>query len=169
MLPKTNISTVLITVNPASSAISGTAGVCASSTVALSDPVAGGIWSSTNTTIARIGSTGVITGVAAGTSTISYILSSGCGFSAKTATVYALPAAITGTATVCSGSTTTLSDASGGNWTSSNTAVATVGASSGIVSGVTPGTAVITYANSAGCIAKRTVTSELLWRRLCAY
>jgi hypothetical protein len=52
---------------------------------------------------------------------------------------------ITGITHVCSGSTTALSDAtSGGTWGSSNTAIATVNAT-GVVSGVSFGTSVITY------------------------
>jgi len=53
---------------------------------------------------------------------------------------------ITGTATVCAGSTTPLSDATaGGTWTSSNVAIATVGSLSGIVTGVAAGIDTITY------------------------
>jgi trimeric autotransporter adhesin len=47
---------------------------------------------------------------------------------------------------VCIGSTVGLTDsATGGTWTSSNIAIATVGSSSGIVSGLSSGTATITY------------------------
>ena len=57
-------------------------------------------------------------------------------------------AGITGTTTVCVGSTTTLTDltdGAGGTWNSANTAKATVGSSSGIVTGVAAGTATISY------------------------
>ena len=55
-------------------------------------------------------------------------------------------ATITGTLTACVGSTTTLTGASsGGTWTSGATGIATVGSSSGIVTGVSAGTAPITY------------------------
>ena len=58
---------------------------------------------------------------------------------------------ITGTAILCAGSTTTLTDtASGGSWTSSATSVATVSAT-GVVSGISAGVAVISYARTNIC------------------
>lgn len=57
----------------------------------------------------------------------------------------------TGTLTVCTGKTTTLSNAvSGGTWSSSNTGVATVNSISGVVTGVAAGTANITYLLNCG-------------------
>ena len=53
---------------------------------------------------------------------------------------------ITGTRTMCAGATTVLADASpGGAWSSANTATATVGSSTGIVTGVAAGTTIISY------------------------
>jgi uncharacterized protein DUF2341/type IX secretion system substrate protein len=66
--------------------------------------------------------------------------------------------AITGTPTVCVGSTSTLSDVAGGTWSSSDMARATVGLSTGVVTGVTAGALTITYTLSAGCIATMAVT-----------
>ena len=64
---------------------------------------------------------------------------------------------ITGTLTVCQGSTTSLADATpGGTWSSSATGVATV-SSSGVVTGVMGGTAIISYVASGGT-ATATVT-----------
>ena len=69
------------------------------------------------------------------------------------------PGPISGTLSVCAGSTTTLTNATaGGTWTSGSTSVATVGASTGIVTGVTAGTAVITYSTGGGTPATATVT-----------
>lgn len=57
----------------------------------------------------------------------------------------------TGTLTVCTGNTTTLSNAvTGGTWSSSNTGVATVNPTTGVVSGVSAGTANITYILNCG-------------------
>ena len=68
---------------------------------------------------------------------------------------------ITGTTDVCVGSRTTLSGsgaaASTNAWTSSNAGVATV-SSSGLVTGVSAGTATITYTNSGGCQATEVIT-----------
>ncbi len=67
-------------------------------------------------------------------------------------------APITGKTTVCKGSTDTLADATaGGTWASSSALIATVGVSTGIVTGVFPGTAIITY-SAAGARATVTVT-----------
>jgi hypothetical protein len=61
------------------------------------------------------------------------------------------PGAISGTATVCAGSTTALSNATtGGAWSSSATGIATVG-STGVVTGVAAGTATISYTVTNGC------------------
>ncbi len=68
---------------------------------------------------------------------------------------------ITGTLSVCAGSTTQLSGsgtpAASNPWASSNTGVATVG-NTGLVTGVSGGTSVITYTNSTGCSNTATVT-----------
>lgn len=53
---------------------------------------------------------------------------------------------ITGSGSVCAGGTTTFYDASsGGTWSSSNPAIAAIGSGTGIVNGVSAGTATITY------------------------
>ncbi len=71
--------------------------------------------------------------------------------------------AIGGLSSVCSGSTITLTNSlSGGTWSSSNTSVATV-SSSGVVTGISAGTAVITYAGpSSGCYTAATKTITVL-------
>ena len=48
-------------------------------TVSLSDNVAGGTWSSSDTTIAKISATGLVTGVALGTDSIYYSVTNTCG------------------------------------------------------------------------------------------
>ncbi len=147
--------TTSITVNTAPSAISGSATSCvgASNTLTAS-PV--GTWTSSNTAAATIGaSSGIVLGVGAGLTTISYTLSNGC-FSILAVTVNNPPGANGGTPTVCVGGTTTLTNTGGGTWTSGS-ANATVGSSTGIVSGVAAGTANITY-SLGGCISVTTVT-----------
>ncbi|MCG9899359.1 MAG: PKD domain-containing protein, partial [Hydrotalea sp.] len=99
---------------------------------------------------------GVVTGVAAGTTTITYTVSNDCGTATRTQVVTvnaapAQPAVITGTAQVCIGNTTQLSSATaGGTWSSSNASVATINAS-GVVTGVAAGTTTITYTVSNDC------------------
>jgi hypothetical protein len=81
------------------------------------------------------------------------------GIAAGTCSVYTasvLP--ITGNAPICLGATLQLSDAtSGGTWSSSNTAVATVSAS-GLVTSVSAGTTTISYTTDCGAVATVTVT-----------
>ncbi|MBV9988516.1 MAG: HYR domain-containing protein [Chitinophagaceae bacterium] len=69
-----------------------------------------------------------------------------------------LVAPITGTTTVCSGSTTQLSTAStGGSWSSADRSIATVDAA-GMVTGVAGGSVAIIYTNACGATASATVT-----------
>ena len=157
-------TTVTINTNPTVNALTGTQTVCPNATTTFSSTTTGGVYSSSNTSIATVNSsTGVITGVAAGTATISYAVTnaSGCTTTVtRTVTVNAAPvlAAITGTTTTIVAGTTTLSNStSGGTWSSSNTTIATIN-SSGVVTGVTAGTSTITYSvtNASGCLSSVT-------------
>lgn len=144
------------TVNTQPAAISGTLSACAAATSQLSDATAGGVWSSVTTTVATVGTAGLVTAVAAGTSTISYTIGS-C-FAVNTFTVNAQPAAISGTLTVNVSATTQLSDATaGGTWSSATTSVATIG-TAGLVTGVSAGTSTISYVLTGGCYSIATVT-----------
>jgi uncharacterized protein YjdB len=166
-LPSGCSATAVVTVNPLPSAISGLSNVCAGSSVTLSDAGAG-TWSSSDLSVAAIGTgTGVVTGNTAGTATISYALPTGC-IATAGITVSPLPAPISGSTNFCVGTTTTLSDTpAGGTWASSNTAVATVGATNGIVNGVSAGTSVITYTSGAGCAITTTITANALPAPIC--
>ncbi|MCW3122193.1 MAG: surface protein, partial [Flavipsychrobacter sp.] len=146
-----------VTVMPAPSSIGGPSTVCVGSTITLTDATSGGTWSSGNTSVATANPTsGSITGVAAGTATITYKLSSGC-YATKVITVTTLTTPISGSSTVCIGSTLTLSDATpGGSWLSGNTSIATV-SSTGVVTGVAGGVVNIYY-SVGGCGASKTVT-----------
>ena len=153
------VAAISVTVNPLPSVIAGNTTVCAGSAATLSNSITGGTWSSGAPGTATIGITsGILTGVIAGTTTITYTTSAGCVIS-TTVTVNPLPPGITGTTSVCQGTATTLSDAAtGGTWTISNTTVATIGNSTGVLTGVTAGVAVATYTSLLGCIAATTVT-----------
>ena len=153
-------ATTIVTVNTQPLPISGTLSVCQGLTTTLADATGGGIWSSIPVTTASITGGGVVTGNAVGTATISYTLAN-CAATAIV-TVNPLPVAITGTKTVCSGLTTNLFDGTGGGtWTSSNTAVATVGSTTGVVTGQSVAvatTVTITYTIGTGCIMTTVVT-----------
>src|SRR5258705_3701556 len=67
--------------NVTAGTVSGTSPICiAATTTYSSNGTAGGAWSSTNTSVATVNSvTGLVTPVAAGTSDITYTVSTGCG------------------------------------------------------------------------------------------
>ncbi len=155
-------ATKIVTVNTLlETGITGTLTVCVGSTTTLSNATSGGTWSSSNTLVASVNTTGEVTGINAGTSVISYVISG----TAVTAivTVNALPVAgtLSGATTVCVGSTATVNKTgTGGEWSSSASAIATVG-TTGIVNGLTEGTTTISYTVTNGCgsvAATRVVT-----------
>jgi subtilisin-like proprotein convertase family protein len=157
---------------PTAGTLSGTQEICSSggTTQLTASGTTGGTWTSSNTGVATVSSSGLVTGISDGTATITYTVAGtgGCADATvtRTVTVTAPPTSgtLSGTQTVFAGATTTFaSTVTGGSWTSSNTAVATVNASTGVVTGVAAGTATITYtvAGTGGCSsasATRTVT-----------
>ncbi len=165
----TAVTTVIVTISatPDAGTITGTAIVCAGSTTTLTNTAGGGVWVSVTPAIATIGSaSGIVTGMAAGTTIVSYTVTNSCGSASsfRIVTVNPLPFAgiITGTATVCQGNTITLnSTVGGGIWTSASTLVAAIGSLSGIVTGANSGTALISYSFTNSCgtnVATRVVT-----------
>lgn len=154
--------TTTVTVNAALPTITGNASVCPAATTTLTNTSADGTWSSSNTAKATINSTtGVLTGIANGTTVITYTTSSTC-YTSKQVTVSSTIASITGTTSVCVGSTIALNHSiDGGNWSSSATAKATVGAT-GIVTGISAGSATITYATGGSCFAVKTIAVNAL-------
>ncbi len=129
-------------------------------------------WSTSNASIASVSTGGVVTGVAAGTATITATSEGKTGSS--TVTVTAVPPAPVATVTVALGATSivaggttqataTTTDASGNvltgrviAWSSSNAAIATV-TSAGVVTGVAAGTSTIT-ATSEGKTGSKSLT-----------
>lgn len=150
----TATATKVITVNPLPNAgiITGPSSVCESASVLLTDAATGGIWSSSNSHASVAG--GTVTGLSAGTSVISYSVTNSCGtaVATKTIVVHPLPVAgsISGATAVCVSSTMTLTDAApGGVWSSGSTNAAID--STGVVTGLSAGTAVLSYTVVNGC------------------
>ncbi len=160
-LPSTCYATADVTVNslPIVAAITGVTNECVGSSSLLADATTGGIWSSTDTSIATIDASGMVTGMSAGIVTISYTVTDGfgCVGAATTAdTVNTIPVvpAITGEMSVCVNATVTLSDdMAGGVWSSGDVTIATIDPVLGKLTGVTAGTVDITYTvtGASGC------------------
>ena len=159
-------ASVVVTVNAVSAGtVSGPAIICIGGSVTFTDVATGGVWSSSNSHASVGSSSGVVTGVSAGSVIISYTITNPCGtaVASETISVNGTPvtvAPITGTLTICSGLTSTLSDATpGGTWVSSNPLVATI-TSSGVVTAVAPGTTVISYnvTSAGGCVSSASAT-----------
>jgi len=149
-------------------AISGPSVVCEGASVTYTDGTTPGLWRTRpspfpgpNPFGTIDSATGVFTaGFIPGPDIIFYGTSRSC-YKADTIMIDSLPvnAPISGPTVVDSSWTITLTDPNpGGVWTSSDTTIATVDPSAGIVTGVAPGTVTITYTitNAAGCSADTT-------------
>ncbi len=123
-----------------------------SGTPAAMDPYA-----SSNPAVATVTNAGLVTGVSAGNTTITYTDNNGCQATA-TVTVNAVPTLSGGS--VCIGNIITLTGsgtpATTNPYVSSDVAVATI-SSTGVVTGISAGTAIITYTNNNGCQTTATV------------
>ncbi len=85
------------------SGITGGSSACSGHTISLSDATTGGTWSSSNTGLATVGSTGVVNGVSGGSPIISYTSSNGC-IATKSLTIYSSPSvSATTTNVTCNG------------------------------------------------------------------
>jgi hypothetical protein len=146
-----------VVVNPLPAAITGAATVCLGAMTTLADATTDGTWSSSNSSVATVGSTGDVSGAAAGTAVISYTLGTGC-FAVQTETVNPLPAFINGSPSLCLGVISMYADDStGGAWSSSNPGVATI-TSTGNVTPLGTGTSNITYTLPTTCYIVSAVT-----------
>ncbi|GAA4462065.1 hypothetical protein GCM10023093_07900 [Nemorincola caseinilytica] len=132
--------------------VSGDAIVCPAGTKALSVVPPGGTWSSNNTSIATIGTGGVVTGVIPGTVIITYTAPyGGCmGYKIMTVEDVITPYEVD----VCAGATTTLTATpSGGTWALHFTASGMTHSSDGVLSGIYTyrDGSMATYTTPAGC------------------
>jgi uncharacterized protein YjdB len=148
-----------LTINPLPSTINGTLSVCTGSVTFVSDATIPGVsWTSGNPAVATISYSGGVTGIASGTAIITYMAANTC---IRTAVVTVNPtpgavAPILGPSTIShTGGPVTLTDITpGGVWSSSNTAILTVGSATGVTTAVASlGSANINYivTNSYGC------------------
>jgi uncharacterized protein YjdB len=152
--------TTVVTVGAGIASSTGNAAVCIGQATTLSNATGGGTWSTSDAARATVhASTGVVTGVGAGTVNITYTAGGGC-YTVTEVTVSTSVPAITGSLSVCPGATTTLTSGTGGAWSSSNTAKATIDAGTGVATGVAAGTTTISYVIGAGCYAVATLSVQ---------
>ncbi len=157
-------STVYSQIRVHSANITGPHSLCGTGvSSSLTGTATGGIWTTSSASIASVSAAGVVTTVMAGTAIITYtIAGTGC---ADTSIIRVIPnpLPITGTTHICVGSTSTLSDlTTGGAWSSGASAVASVNPVSGVVSGISGGTAIITYMITGGCFVTVPVTIDTI-------
>ena len=147
-------ATKIIIVNPLPTAgtISGSSTVCISDTISLSEIVTGGAWSINNANATLSGS--IVTGMTAGIDTVIYTVTNSCGTATtnKIISINPLPTAgtITGADTVCMTEFITVVDTTTGGVWSSRVGTASV-SSTGLVTGVNPGTDTILYTVTNSC------------------
>jgi gliding motility-associated-like protein len=151
-------ATAGLTIIPGPAAITGNTDICVGDRSTLSTSTTGGTWSTGSTVVATVTTTtGMVSGISGGTTNITYN-AGGCG-TAVTFTVSATPPAITGPNILCVQNVVTLTNTmAGGTWSTSDPAIATVDATSGAVSGVTPGTLTVTYTSASGCVITMPLT-----------
>lgn len=155
----TSVATAIIDVDAKTAvAVTGASDICVGETTQLS-PTTGGTWISSNTAIAGVSSSGLVTGLGSGSVTFTFTSDDTNCDSDPTTPITVNPkatATITGPTTLCTGETTSLTPSSGGTWESSNESVATV-SNDGVVTTVGPGTATFTFTNTTtGCISDAT-------------
>jgi Immunoglobulin domain/Bacterial Ig-like domain (group 2) len=153
----TGTSAGSFTINPLPTvaAITGSTNVCVGGTTTLSDVTSGGTWSSVSPSKATVNASGLVTGIAAGTSLITYTYTNGngCTNSASTTiTVNPLPV-VTAAGSVCIGNTIQATPNTGGTWISNDTSKATID-NSGLITGTTSGNVTFTFTDAiTGCSA----------------
>ena len=136
--------------------ISGPSAVCLGSSIQLSGSGTASTWQSSNQSVATVNSTGLVSGISVGNTTITYTTNTGC---QNTTPISVNPVpTITGLNSVCVNNTITLTGSgTAAAWSSSNNSIATV-SSIGVVTGVSAGTVSVIYTNNFGCNASTTVT-----------
>ncbi len=138
-------------------ATTGPLRVCKGATVTFSNTTVGGKWTTANPAIATVDSTGVVTGIAAVMTIITYSVTNNCGTytSPRNIIVDVTPPAgttiVATDSTIASGATLKLQHTGGtGTWSSSNPVVASV-STDGTVTGNSPGSCTINYSVTNGC------------------
>lgn len=135
--------------------IQGNDQLCAGNTGTLTATTPGGTWSSSNTAVASINTSGVLTANNTGNATITYTISNSCGTATATKMITVLQnsplANIAGNENVCAGTQASYTHASpGGTWESLSPTIATIN-NTGLLSALQAGTVTIKYTKAQTC------------------
>ncbi len=149
-----------VTINslPSDGTVTGPTEVCVGSSITLADATGtpGGTWGTSDPSVASVNTTtGVVTGTGGGPVVITYSGSTACGSIPDPYTITVNPIAVayisSAISSVCTGSTVTLDNTGSygtGTWSSNNTTIATIDATTGEMGGVSWGTTTITYSTA---------------------
>lgn len=134
--------------------ITGATELCVGETTQLT-PTSGGVWESANDNVATISNTGEVTAVMAGVVAFRFVEDGGCS-SDWSANILVNPVSepvfVDGT-NLCIGSTTNILPNTGGTWTSSNPAVASI-TDEGVITALAVGTATFAFTDTTtGCVS----------------
>lgn len=141
----------------------GNDALCIGSVVTIS-PTTGGTWTSSDDNKATISNTGTVTAVGAGSVYFTFThTATGCVSTSTPITIFSDPITVlTGPDEICVGGSTTVLPSSGGSWTSSNSAIATI-SNAGVVTGMSSGNVQFTYTeNASGCQASNVISVDVL-------
>lgn len=154
--------TEMVSLKTSPTTITGNASPCTGTSSTLSSSPSGGVWSLSSSTGATITAGGVVVaGSTTGTGIVTYTLpSTGCSTTVNI-TILQSPAPITGPPTICQTGTGTYADTSaGGTWTLLPTVRASINSTTGFTTGITFGSAIVTYTVANGCRATMPITVE---------
>ena len=135
--------------------VSGAHSFCAHSSIILTDATPGGSWTSSDSTVAIVSPSGVVSGLSWGYVTITYSKANSCGLSGSVATIYMMDVydagIITGVDSICPGIATLLTDPYPlGVWSTSDSSIASI-ASSGLLTPLAPGPVTVRYITTNTC------------------
>lgn len=144
--------------------IIGASSICDTASIQLTasgTPATSNAWQSSNTAVASVNSQGLVKGISAGSTQISFTTTEGC-LSSFSVSVHSAPS-ITGNFSLNENATTTLAAnmqaATSNAWTSSNTSVATI-SNTGLVNTYVAGSTNITFTSINAC--SKTVSLEVV-------
>ncbi len=145
----------VVTVNALPPPITGPTNICLGDTVLYTDlSTTGGTWIIDSSILTHVGiypDSARVAGATASFTTVTYTNPSGCSVS-LTVTVNPIPGPIFSDTSVCEGQSTVLHNiVASGTWSVWSTTTATINPLTGVITGVSTGTTLVTYTGPGGC------------------